>query len=92
MLDWEQIPHTGNPRLATRASGDHASMLKDQVTNAPMNVNPWPPWFTQGILIEHYFSSLCTYQVNIRVLPHLCYDAILQQDFNPILFPISVQV
>ncbi len=26
------------------------------------------------------------------VLPHLCCDAIPQQDFNPILFPISVQV
>ncbi len=27
-----------------------------------------------------------------RVLPHLCCDAILQQDFNPMLFPISVHV
>ncbi len=26
------------------------------------------------------------------VLPHLCCDSIPQQDFNPMLFPISVQV
>ncbi len=26
------------------------------------------------------------------VLPHLCCDAIPQQDFNPMLFPISIQV
>ncbi len=26
------------------------------------------------------------------VLPHLCCEAIPQQDFNPMLFPISVQV
>ncbi len=30
--------------------------------------------------------------VCVRVLPHLCCDAIPQQDFNPMLFPISVQV
>ncbi len=31
-------------------------------------------------------------QLQTCVLPHLCCDAIPQQDFNPMLFPIPVPV
>ncbi len=31
-------------------------------------------------------------RLQFYILPHLCCDAIPQQDFNPMLFPISVQV
>ncbi len=47
--------------------------------------------------IHEAVGGLCDYAIyeavgGLCVLPRLCCDAIPQQDFNPMLFPISVQV
>ncbi len=47
--------------------------------------------------IHEAVGGLCDYAIyeavgGLCVLPRLCCDAIPQQDFNPMLFPVSVHV
>ncbi len=42
-------------------------------------------------MFKWFMRYIPDYKIS-AVLPCLCCDAIPQQDFNPILFPISVQV